>query len=67
MALEKQITIDKIEVLETEHIQVRQVTRIVEDGVEISSSFHRWVLNKGDDISGQDAKVQAVCKAVWGE
>jgi hypothetical protein len=65
--LEKQIAIDKIEVLENNDVQVRQITRIVEGGNEISSSFHRWVLAKGDDISGQDAKVQAVCKAVWGE
>jgi hypothetical protein len=65
--LEKQIAIDKIEIVEGDIIQVRQITRIVEDGTEISSSYHRWTLNKGDDISGQDAKVQAVCNAVWGE
>jgi hypothetical protein len=63
--LEKQILIDKIEVLETDHIQVRQVTRIVEDGNPLSESYTRWVLQKGDDISGQDAKVQAVCNTVW--
>jgi len=67
MALEKEFGIDKIEIVEGDIIQVRQITRIMEDGVEISSSFHRWTLTKGDDISGQDAKVQAVCKAVWGE
>jgi len=65
--LEKQIGIDKIEVVEGDFVQVRQVTRIVEDGTELSASYHRWTLTKGDDISGQDAKVQAVCKAVWGE
>jgi len=65
--LEKQIAIDKIEVVEGDFVQVRQVTRIVEDGTSLSESYHRWVLNKGDDISEQDAKVQAVCNAVWGE
>jgi len=65
--LEKQISIDKIEILENDSVQVRQVTRIVEDGTPLSESYHRWVLTKGDDISGQDPKVQAVCNAVWGE
>jgi len=64
--LEKQITIDKIEVVENDVIQVRQATSIIEDGKELSKSYHRWVLVKGDDISEQDAKVQAVCNAVWG-
>jgi hypothetical protein len=66
MALEKQIIIDKIEVV-GDVIQVRQATLILEDGVELSKSYHRWVLQKGDDISEQDAKVQAICNAVWGE
>jgi hypothetical protein len=65
MALEKQIAIDKIEVLELGHIQVRQITRIVEDDTELSASFHRWVLNPGDDITSQDARVQAIANAVW--
>ena len=65
--LEKQITIDKIEVVTNDSVQVRQATVILEDGVELSKSYHRWALNKGDDISEQDPKVQAVCKAVWGK
>jgi len=65
--LEKQLIIDKIEVVESNAVQVRQVVRIVEDSKTLSESYNRWVLNKGDDISGQDAKVQAVCNAVWGE
>ena len=65
MALEKQIAIDKIEVLEAGHIQVRQITRIVEDGTELSASYHRWALNPGDDLTSQDAKVVAIANAVW--
>jgi hypothetical protein len=65
--LEKQLIIDKIEVVESDAVQVRQVVRIVEDGKTLSESYNRWVLNKGDDISEQDAKVQAVCNAVWSE
>ena len=65
--LEKQVAIDKIEVMANDIVQVRQATTILEDEVELSKSYHRWALNKGDDISEQDAKVQAVCNAVWGE
>jgi hypothetical protein len=65
MALEKQIAVDKIEVLELGHIQVRQVTRIMEDGKELSASYHRWTLNPGDDLAGQDARVVAIANATW--
>jgi len=64
--IEKQI-IDKIEVVGDVHpmVQVRRADVIAKDGVEIARSFHRHVLAPGDDISGEDPKVQAVCNAVW--
>jgi hypothetical protein len=65
--LEKQTFVNQIEITENDIVQVRFVIRIVENNEVISESFHRLSLNKGDDISGQDAKVQAVCNAVWGE
>jgi hypothetical protein len=65
MALEKQTIVDKIEVIENGNVQVRTATRIVEDGNVISSSYHRHVLTQGDDISGEDLKVQAICNAIW--
>jgi hypothetical protein len=43
---------------------VRTKTAILEDGKEISSKFHRHVVLPGDDYSGEDAKVQAVCIAI---
>jgi len=63
--LEKQVVVDKIEVLESGAVQVRTATRIIEDGSVLSSSYHRHVLQPGDDISAQDPKVQAICLAVW--
>ena len=63
--LEKQIIIDKIEVVENGIVQVRQVTRIIEDGNQLSSSYLRWTLEPGQDISTQEDKVKAVCNAVW--
>jgi hypothetical protein len=60
MALEKFITVDLIEVIENGAIQVRTKTAIKEDGIEISSKFHRHVVVPGADYSGEDAKVQAI-------
>jgi hypothetical protein len=62
--LEKVTSVDLIEVIENGCIQVRTKTAIKEDGVEISSKFHRHVVVPGADVSGEDAKVQAICAAV---
>jgi hypothetical protein len=64
MTLEKQITVDLIEVIENGTLQVRTKTAIKEDGVEISSKFHRHIVVPGADVSVEDAKVQAVASAV---
>jgi hypothetical protein len=61
--LEKVIIVDRIEVIENGTIQVRTKTAIKEDGVEISSKFHRHVVAPGDDYSAEDARVQAICAA----
>jgi hypothetical protein len=64
--LTKQTTIDRIEVLpETGHIQIRQKIAIIEDGKEISFSYHRYVLEKGAGLSGQPDNVKAVAEAAW--
>ena len=65
MALTKETVVDKIEVMESGYIQVRTATRVLEDGVQLSSSFHRHVLAPGDDLSEQDAKVSAIATATW--
>lgn len=62
--LEKNISVDLIEVVENGSIQIRTKTAIKEDGVEISSKFHRHVVVPGNDYSAEDAKVQAICAAV---
>lgn len=64
MSLEKITSVDLIEVIENGSIQVRTKTAIKEDGVEISSKFHRHVVVPGADYSGEDAKVQAISAAV---
>lgn len=64
MTLEKQISVDLIEVVENGSIQVRTKTTILEDSKAISSQFHRHVVVPGADVSAEDAKVQAIAAAV---
>ena len=63
MALEKVVTADLIEVIANGIIQVRTRTSIMEDGTEISSTFHRHVVAPGDDYSQEDDRVKAICAA----
>ena len=79
MAITKEIIEDKIEIVgDYKSIQVRTATVIKEDGVEITRSFHRKVLDcvtssydgsswthNDTDISGESTEVQAICNAVW--
>ena len=74
MALTKETVVDKIEVLEMGQVQVRTATRVKEDGAVLSSSFHRHVVEPSTkasgswadtDISGEDARVQAIATATW--
>ena len=65
MALTKEITQDRIEIVgEFKAVQVRTKTSVLEDGVELSSGFHRHVVSAGDDYSAESTEVQAICAAV---
>jgi hypothetical protein len=64
MALKKVQIVDRIEVVENGSIQVRTKTAIKEDGVEISSKFHRHVVAPGDDYSNEDDKVLAIASVI---
>ena len=65
MALTEEIIQDKIEIVgEFKNIQVRTATVIKRDGVEISRSFSRHVVEADADITGESAEVQAICNAV---
>lgn len=63
--LEKQLAVDRIEVTENNTIQVRTVTRILEDGATLSQTYHRHCLSPGDDLSGQDTRVVDIARAAW--
>ena len=74
MAFSKTVVEDKIEVLELGQIQVRTKTTVLEDSVELSSSFQRHVVEPcayngsawvDTDVSGESARVQALATATW--
>jgi len=76
MALTKTVEIGQVEVVgEFKAVQVRTDTVIIENGKELSRSYHRHVLHPGalddsdnlvaTDISGEDSSVQGICNAVW--
>ena len=79
MALTKSVTADKIEVVTGQRedddgnmvnvtsVQVRTATKVLEDGAVISQSYHRHVIQSGDDYSSEPANVQAICVAVFGD
>ena len=65
MALTKVVTQDKIEIVgEFKAVQIRTCTKVLEDGIELSSGYHRHVVSAGDDYSNESAEVQAICAAV---
>ena len=65
MSLSKSTVIDQITVTENGIVLFREATRILEDGVELSKTYHRSSLTPGQDISGVPANVQAICNAAW--
>ena len=65
MALEEKSVVDKVEVLLNGTIQVRRRDQILKDGVEVASTFHRHVVNPGDDVSNEDPRVAAIAAATW--
>jgi hypothetical protein len=65
MALEKVVSEDKIEIVgDYKAVQVRTCTKVLEDGVELSSGYHRHVVTAGQDYSNESAEVQAICAVV---
>jgi len=65
MALTKEVITDKVEVVGLyRHVQVRTATVVKEDDVELTRSFHRHVVAPGEDTTGMDTEVIAICAAV---
>ena len=65
MSLTKTTTIDQITVTEDGTVLYREATRIMEDGNELSKTYHRSSLTPGQDLTGVPANVVAICDAAW--
>lgn len=63
MALKKVQIVDKIEALENGCVHVRTRTSILENGIQISGTYHRHVIAPGQDYSKEDDRVQSICAA----
>ena len=67
MALSEVSVVDKIEVLLSGQIQARRRDQLLKEGVEVAASFHRHVINPGDDVTNEDPRVAAIAAATWTE
>jgi hypothetical protein len=67
MSLTKTTSIDQITVTENGSVMYREATRIMEDGNELSKTYHRSSLTPGQDLTGIPANVVAICNVVWTE
>ena len=65
MSLTKTTTVDQITVTENGTILYREATRIMEDGEQLSQTYHRSSLTPGQDLANQPENVVAICNAAW--
>jgi len=65
MSIEKVKVIDQITVTENGIILYREATKIIEDGVELTKTYHRSSLTPGQDLTDQPANVVAIANTVW--
>jgi hypothetical protein len=65
MSLTKTTAVDQITVTENGIILYREATRIMEDGTELSKTYHRNSLTPGQDLTGIPANVVAICNVAW--
>jgi hypothetical protein len=67
MAIAKEKVIDQITVTENGIVLYREATRIMEDGNELSKTYHRSSLTPAQDLTGVPANVVAICNVAWTE
>ena len=65
MSLTKTTTVDQITVTENGIVLYREATRIMEDGNELSKTYHRTSLTPGQDLTGQPANVVSIAQVAW--
>jgi DNA-binding transcriptional LysR family regulator len=67
MSITKITAVDQITVTENGIVLYREATRIMEDGNELSKTYHRSSLMPGQDLTGVPANVAAICTVAWTE
>ena len=65
MSLTKTTVVDQITVQENGSVLYREATRIMEDGTQLSQTYHRSSLTPTQDLTGVPANVVAICNTVW--
>ena len=65
MSITKTTTVDQITVTENGIVLYREATRIMEDGNELSKTYHRSSLTPAQDLTGVPANVVAICNVAW--
>lgn len=65
MSITKQTVVDQITVTENGIVLYREATRIMEDGVQLSQTYHRSSLIPAQDLTGVPTNVVAICNAAW--
>ena len=65
MSITKTTSVDQITVTENGIVLYREATRIMEDGAELTKSYHRSSLIPAQDLTGVPANVVAICNAAW--
>ena len=65
MTITKQTVVDQVTVTENGTVLYREATRIIEDGVQLTQTYHRTSLTPGQDLTGQPANVVAIAQAAW--
>ena len=67
MALEKVVSYDYEVRSEFKQIQERAKTSVMEDGEELSYSYHRRVLSPEMDVSGESDEIKGMASALWSD
>ena len=65
MSLTKITVVDQVTVTEDGTVLYREATRIMEDGKQLSQTYHRSSLTPAQDLTGVPANVVAICNAAW--
>lgn len=65
MTITKQTVVDQITVTENGIVLYREATKLIEDGKELTKTYHRSSLTPGQDLTGQPANVVAICNTAW--